>query len=183
MSIWNTEGVVDFLKERYGAGDSAADIAAKINTAWACSITRSSVLGKLHRLGLVRSPATVRHTMRAGARMKAKMDRREPKKAQPTVKQSALAAVLERAPREPAPKEENPADFPDRVKLQDLTERACRWPIGDPLKEDFGFCGHAKVRGLPYCEQHARRAYQPPQPRVRKPVPERIPTIQDLEKV
>ena len=32
---------------------------------------------------------------------------------------------------------------------------------------DFYFCGRGKVTGLPYCETHARRAYQPPQPRRR----------------
>ena len=32
---------------------------------------------------------------------------------------------------------------------------------------NFHFCGKKKVAGLPYCEVHARRAFQPPQPRRR----------------
>ena len=32
---------------------------------------------------------------------------------------------------------------------------------------DFHFCGRKKVTGLPYCDFHARRAFQPPQPRRR----------------
>jgi GcrA cell cycle regulator len=32
---------------------------------------------------------------------------------------------------------------------------------------DFHFCGKNKVPGLPYCEFHARRAFQPPQARRR----------------
>ena len=44
-----------------------------------------------------------------------------------------------------------------------LKEADCRWPIGDPQHSDFHFCGHTKHAGLPYCEFHARKAYQPPQ--------------------
>ena len=33
---------------------------------------------------------------------------------------------------------------------------------------DFHFCGKNKVPGLPYCEFHARRAFQPPQARRRE---------------
>lgn len=184
-SIWDAEGVIDFLKERYNDGASAADIAAKINAKWGCEITRSSVLGKLHRMGLVRSPTSVRAAMRAGARLQAKRDRAAqalPKR-EPTVRQSTLAAVMERVPLDPIPAAENPADFPDRVTLQKLTDKSCRWPIGDPQHEDFGFCGKDKVTGLPYCEHHARRAYRPVETVKRAPKPERIPTMADLEKV
>ena len=52
-----------------------------------------------------------------------------------------------------------------------LTECSCRWPIGDPQHEDFHFCNRNKVPGLPYCEFHARRAFQPPQPRRRERLP------------
>ena len=51
----------------------------------------------------------------------------------------------------------------ERKTLQDLTESNCRWPIGDPQHEDFHFCNRNKVPGLPYCEFHAKRAFQPPQ--------------------
>jgi GcrA cell cycle regulator len=43
-----------------------------------------------------------------------------------------------------------------------LTDRICKWPIGDPRDADFHFCGRASSEGLPYCPDHARRAYQPP---------------------
>jgi GcrA cell cycle regulator len=55
----------------------------------------------------------------------------------------------------------------ERRSIQTLTEVSCRWPIGDPQQSDFHFCGRKKVLGLPYCEFHARRAFQPPQPRRR----------------
>ena len=34
-------------------------------------------------------------------------------------------------------------------------------------KGGFHFCGRSKITGLPYCDFHARRAFQPPQPRRR----------------
>jgi GcrA cell cycle regulator len=43
-----------------------------------------------------------------------------------------------------------------------LTDRICKWPIGDPRDADFHFCGRGSAEGLPYCSDHARRAYQPP---------------------
>jgi GcrA cell cycle regulator len=46
------------------------------------------------------------------------------------------------------------------VKLVELKERMCRWPMGDPKDENFRFCGCETVPGLPYCEHHARIAFQ-----------------------
>ena len=43
-----------------------------------------------------------------------------------------------------------------------LTSSTCRWPIGDPGEEDFRFCGAVAKEDGPYCEFHARLAYQPP---------------------
>ena len=56
----------------------------------------------------------------------------------------------------------------ERKTIQTLVECSCRWPIGDPQAADFHFCGKNKVPGLPYCEFHARRAFQPPQTRRRE---------------
>lgn len=44
--------------------------------------------------------------------------------------------------------------------MMELTEENCRFPIGDPKKEGFHFCGCKKARGWkPYCEAHMRAAY------------------------
>ena len=48
-----------------------------------------------------------------------------------------------------------------RLKLMELTERTCKWPIGDPATEDFWFCGHPVQQGKPYCEAHVAVAFQP----------------------
>ena len=48
-----------------------------------------------------------------------------------------------------------------RLTLMELTERTCKWPIGDPATPDFWFCGLPSVPGKPYCEAHVGVAFQP----------------------
>lgn len=38
----------------------------------------------------------------------------------------------------------------------------CSWPIGDPRKDDFHFCGEPAMPGKPYCSKHAAIAYIAP---------------------
>ena len=40
-----------------------------------------------------------------------------------------------------------------------LAGPACQWPIGDPRKSDFRFCGEPSAPGKPYCEHHCAVAY------------------------
>ncbi|MEV8466120.1 GcrA family cell cycle regulator [Fluviibacterium sp. DFM31] len=48
-----------------------------------------------------------------------------------------------------------------KLTLMELTERTCKWPIGDPATEDFWFCGLPVEQGKPYCEAHVGVAFQP----------------------
>ncbi len=48
-----------------------------------------------------------------------------------------------------------------KLSLMDLTERTCKWPVGDPATEDFWFCGLPVQSGKPYCEAHVGVAFQP----------------------
>jgi len=48
-----------------------------------------------------------------------------------------------------------------RLTLMELTERTCKWPIGDPATADFWFCGLPSQAGKPYCEAHVGVAFQP----------------------
>lgn len=59
-----------------------------------------------------------------------------------------------------------PVDFmgyapdPMMLALEQLTSHTCKWPHGDPRDASFGFCG-AETSEPPYCQFHARIAYQP----------------------
>ena len=48
-----------------------------------------------------------------------------------------------------------------KISLMELTERTCKWPIGDPATDNFWFCGHQSEPGKPYCETHISIAFQP----------------------
>ncbi|GGG71738.1 hypothetical protein GCM10011415_19570 [Salipiger pallidus] len=48
-----------------------------------------------------------------------------------------------------------------KLGLMELTERTCKWPVGDPATEDFWFCGLPAQQGKPYCEAHVGVAFQP----------------------
>ena len=48
-----------------------------------------------------------------------------------------------------------------KLSLMELTERTCKWPIGDPATNEFWFCGHPAEQGKPYCETHIEIAFQP----------------------
>jgi GcrA cell cycle regulator len=56
----------------------------------------------------------------------------------------------------------------ERASVLNLTEHTCKWPIGDPGKRDFHFCGARSNQGSPYCSTHAALAYQPQDRRRRK---------------
>jgi len=48
-----------------------------------------------------------------------------------------------------------------RLTLLQLTEKTCKWPIGDPLQGNFYFCGAEACEGSPYCRYHSKIAFQP----------------------
>ncbi len=48
-----------------------------------------------------------------------------------------------------------------RISLMELTEKTCKWPVGDPATPDFWFCGLPVQQGKPYCEAHVGVAFQP----------------------
>jgi hypothetical protein len=59
---------------------------------------------------------------------------------------------------------------PLMVKLIDMKDSMCRFPIGDPRDETFGFCGHRKEPGYfagPYCAAHSRLCFTAPELRRR----------------
>lgn len=48
-----------------------------------------------------------------------------------------------------------------KLSLMELTERTCKWPVGDPATDNFWFCGLPVQQGKPYCEAHVGVAFQP----------------------
>lgn len=136
------------------------EIEEKLQTLWSegisCSriakalghgLTRNAVISKVHRLGLA-GRSTV-SSMR-----KASEPRVQPKPRLVVVKAPVVPVV-----------EEEPITLGDgsHITILTVTDRMCRWPIGDPAATEFHFCGRSPKSGSPYCEAHALRAYQPQQ--------------------
>ncbi len=48
-----------------------------------------------------------------------------------------------------------------KLTLMELTEKTCKWPVGDPATDNFWFCGLTVQQGKPYCEAHVGVAFQP----------------------
>jgi GcrA cell cycle regulator len=165
-----TDDRVDLLKKLWSEGLSASQIAGRLG-----GVTRNAVIGKVHRLGLSGRATTSR--MKSPRRPRATV-RRQPRPAYRQLGNPALRNLYQgdAEPFVPAAEE---LDIPieDRRTLQDLTESDCRWPIGDPQHDDFHFCNRHKVPGLPYCEFHAKRAFQPPQARRKDRAGQKAPPV------
>ena len=97
----------------------------------------------------------------------------KPEPAQPATPSPARRAIIpagQPLPPQPSANEIDPAALAKvgevekhakKLGLMELTERTCKWPIGDPATEDFWFCGLPSQSGKPYCEAHVGVAFQP----------------------
>jgi GcrA cell cycle regulator len=178
-----TEERVETLKKMWGEGQSASQIAKELG-----GVTRNAVIGKVHRLGLSNRASTSSAAPKAEA--KAKPAPKAEPKAKPAPKAADLEPKTEAAapPKStlPARKQIIPAGQPlppqpsaneispealakvnevekkaKKISLMELTERTCKWPVGDPATDDFWFCGLPVQQGKPYCEAHVGVAFQP----------------------
>ncbi|WP_299871135.1 GcrA family cell cycle regulator [uncultured Sulfitobacter sp.] len=176
-----TDDRVETLKRMWGEGQSASQIAKELG-----GVTRNAVIGKVHRLGL--SNRATAGTA-AKAEPKAKPAPKAEPKAKPAPKPAPEMKTEAAAPPKsnlPARKQIIPAGQPlppqpsaneispealakvnevekkaKKISLMELTERTCKWPVGDPATEDFWFCGLPVKQGKPYCEAHVGVAFQP----------------------
>lgn len=150
---WNDERV-ELLRKLWNDGLSASQIAAELG-----GITRNAVIGKVHRLGLsgrakspsssvprIRKPRASTGTIRPRMRYAGNTALAPDYAREADIDLDPLANVVPIGP---------------RVSITELNESTCRWPVGDPGAEDFGYCGAKPKTGVVYCPYHARIAYQP----------------------
>lgn len=138
-----TEERVEKLKALWAQGLSAADVARRLGG----DATRSSVIGKIYRLGIFRTHHNSVHaktaTRAAKARAKAKA---------PVVPLKAGPAL----PVIPIP-DVAPDDIPTKT-FDQIEDGHCKFRIDVSFAgEPYGFCGKKSLVGLSWCDQHIRR--------------------------
>ncbi|MBB4041196.1 GcrA cell cycle regulator [Microvirga flocculans] len=160
-ATWTDERV-ELLKKLWTDGLSASQIAAELG-----NVTRNAVIGKVHRLGLSGRAKDAKPAASAAARPR-KATRAPsapaPIAPQPHTGNVVIAPIAMQpavAETEAFVDEDVAIPMSERVTIMDLRESMCRWPMGDPTKPEFRFCGARSITGLPYCTHHARVAYQP----------------------
>ncbi len=138
---WNEERTAT-LRKLWLEGLSASQVARQLG-----GVSRSAVIGKIHRLGI-----TVRET--------------------PVRQRAVTVRVSRQAPRArtSAPAQARPAVRPQASVMEELTPTAgildlsmhsCRWPIGNPDAGDFGFCGRETTsKRASYCPDHTQGAFR-----------------------
>jgi len=172
-----TDERVETLKKMWGEGQSASQIAKELG-----GVTRNAVIGKVHRLGLSNraAPAAAAAKEEPAAKTAAPAAAKAAATPEPATEAARPIAPIpprkpiisagQPLPPQPSANEISPEALASvrevektakKIGLMELTERTCKWPIGDPATDDFWFCGLAVQPGKPYCEAHVGVAFQP----------------------
>ena len=163
-----TEDRVERLKKLWAEGLSASQIAAQLG-----GVSRNAVIGKVHRLSLpgrakAGGATSARSQKRSTVSTQVRPAAFAPRTITRTVTRQAGSTMLKEdievdALEEMQVSTSNNVVVPifKRLPLVRLTERTCKWPLGDPLKDDFCFCGNDSPDNTPYCTYHQKLAYQP----------------------
>ena len=164
-SSWWTEARVEQLRKLYADGIGPSEI-ARIMVAE----SRSVVIGKAHRLGLV--------CIKSASGKVAGADYPQPgphiqSQAQPRPMGTVRATVDVREPAPAKPRSEPKPPTPltefaasaGAITIHELSDNRCHFPLGEPRTEKFRYCGAdipraVRDRGLCYCFDHVRMAYQ-----------------------
>lgn len=141
---WNEERTA-VLKKLWLEGMSASQVARQLG-----GVSRSAVIGKVHRLGITVRETPVRQrtpSVRSPSRLQ--------------VRARTARETIALAPRIAPPRLARPMDdLAPTASILGLETHSCRWPIGNPDQNDFGFCGREKTSRGSYCDQHAQGAFR-----------------------
>jgi GcrA cell cycle regulator len=172
-----TDERVELLKTMWSEGKSASQIAKELG-----GVTRNAVIGKVHRLGLSNRAAPAKTTKEKQPAPKEAVKPKaaqipeaesEPKPVEKPVNLPIRKPIITAG--QPLPPQPSNSEISQealatvaevekkarKLVLMELTEKTCKWPIGDPATEDFWFCGLGVLQGKPYCEAHNAVAFQP----------------------
>ncbi len=154
-TTWS-EPMIEALRLAFADGNTAQACARHVSAAAGFEVTVSALYAKAGAMGL---------NFKAQARQ-VRLDRLFNPPARPILFSAPIEEVeteVEPAAAVSIVPEVEVEDAPfsaEGVRLMDLREHSCRFPIGEPDADGYRFCGERKARGS-YCAYHARIAYQP----------------------
>ena len=130
------------LRELWKKGHTASQIASVLGDK-----TRNAIIGKAHRLNL--------ESRTTSKKIKSKVDRENNTPTEVKTQKLGRKARFKALLLDKNFEQENP------IKLEELTDKTCRWPIGHPYEKNFYFCGREPMEKFPYCKLHVLYAFQP----------------------
>lgn len=138
---WTPERIL-IVKVMWDDGNSATQIASTLGK----RVSRSAVLGKVHRLGLSKRGKGT------GPKQRIRAERRTP--------------FVVKAPLQPiqAPEPDPTITLEHKIRFMDAENHHCHWPLWDgdePIRDRF-YCGTPTadvLDGRPYCSAHSRMAF------------------------
>ncbi|MDA1283477.1 MAG: global cell cycle regulator GcrA-like protein [Proteobacteria bacterium] len=137
---WNTQKI-DSLKKLWDDGVATSQIGQQLG------FTKNAVIGKAFRLGLERRQNSRKKT--ASSHISSTIYR------ETTTSQDIVSNDFIKTP---TPKKKDKFQFKKSI-IGKGNFNKCQWPIGDPLKEGFHFCGDQNIATKPYCIEHYKQAY------------------------
>jgi|TARA_B100000401_G_C52718938_1_gene677599 GcrA cell cycle regulator len=134
-----TEEKVEKLKELWGKGNTASEIAQILG-----GVSRNAVIGKAHRLNL-------------SAKIKTRSSPQNSKN------QTIINSQVQRKGRKNKFKSlllDSKFEPAKNLSLEELTEETCKYMDGHPDEEGSSFCGRKTVEKFSYCPLHLMIIYQ-----------------------
>lgn len=187
MFPWSSDKVVEMVGTMLLDGKSSSMIAAALSAEYKQKVTPNAISGQMNRKGMPKalkdrfgddqfavmlSNRTQRLHNRSDPRDQATPPRAKPQR---SPARPRPAPAVARAPSVPPPPPRACVIVPPRsivVRPENDGEEKpvrhpCKWPIGDPLSDEFCFCGEETgSRKDPYCPEHKKKASEQP---VKKP--------------
>lgn len=155
-----TDKMVDDLRMMWKQGLTTGEIGKRLG------VSKNSIVGKVHRLQLDARPSPIKKKSEQEEELeKTAVARTSAEEADKKIKSSdkkTTEKALKPAPKKDAIPAAAPLRNPGNIKLTDLDNHTCRWPLGDPKDENFHFCGKKVRLGQTYCEEHSAQAYVKP---------------------
>ncbi len=158
---WTNEAIKEF-RILWAQGISCEECAEKLMAKFGGFLSRSSITGKKKRLKLTARRQNGGSVAEPYEPRKRSKPRRKPSKLVVHIIASggnvSARAILSPEAIEPTITSLSPDEIPiaqRKHSVLELKPRDCRWPYGDPGRDNFFFCGAVTLVNSSYCPFHA----------------------------